>query len=168
MPIALVPDGFTLKKVTTAQEDALKDHRKHEDFKAFLSSSGSGKGLGLGALGIVLLLILPFLILMFIKRMGKDDPNLTFSGYAEELDFEKAPWTSGFALYGKALAGIPETLQNVILPEPIRAEIKKQTGLDVDVANVFEPLFGAFTELQKQAVEQKKNDTGLVKGGKGR
>ena len=168
MPIALVPEGFTLKKVTAAQEQALKDHRKHEDFKAFLSSSGSGKGLGLGALGIVLLLILPILILMFIKRKGEEDPNATFSGYAEELDFENAPWTAGFALLGKAMAGIPETLQNVILPEPLRREIKKQTGLDVDVGNVFEPLFSQFTQLQKQAVEQKKNDTDLVKGGKGR
>ena len=78
MPIALVPEGFTLKKVTKAQEDALKDHRKHEDFKAFLSSSGSGKGLGLGALGIVLLLILPFMILAFIKRYGEQNPNTTF------------------------------------------------------------------------------------------
>ena len=52
MPIALVPDGFTLKKVTKLQLEAIKDYRKHEDFKAFLSSSGSGKGLGLGALGI--------------------------------------------------------------------------------------------------------------------
>ena len=170
MPIALVPEGFTLKKVTNAQEQALKDHRKHEDFKAFLSSSGSGKGLGLGALGIILVLILPFLILAFIKRMGKEDPNATFLGYAEELDFENAPWSSGVALYAKAAAGVPATLQNVILPEPIRAEIKRQTGFDVDVANVFEPLFGAFTELQKQAVEQKEEgyDPGLVKGGKGR
>ena len=48
MPIALVPDGFTLKKVTKLQEQALKDHRKHEDFKAILGSSGSGQGLGLG------------------------------------------------------------------------------------------------------------------------
>ena len=56
MPIALVPDGFSLKKVTKAQEDALKDHRRHEDFKAFLSSSGSGKGLGLGFVGIIIMI----------------------------------------------------------------------------------------------------------------
>jgi len=168
MPIALVPEGFTLKKVTKAQEDALKDHRKHEDFKAFLSSSGSGKGLGLGALGIILLLILPFLILAFIKRLGEDDPNQTFSGYAKELDFENQPVSSGVALYAKAMAGIPETLQNVILPEPIRREIEERTGFDIDVGNVFEPFFGAFTDLQQQRKEQKEGDSGLVKGGKGR
>jgi len=150
MPVALVPDGYTLKKVTKDQEKALKDFNKHENVKAFLGSSGAGKGLGLGALGIVLLIILPFIILAFIKRMGDQNPNTTFSQYSKELDFEKQPVSSSFALYGKAMAGIPEALQNVILPEPIRDEIKAATGFDVDVANVFEPLFGAFTELQKQ------------------
>ena len=153
MPIALVPDGFTLKKASKLQEQALKDHRKHEDFKAFLSSSGSGKGLGLGALGIVLLLILPFLILAFIRREGERDPNQTFTQFAKETEVDGF-WKQVGVLYPKALAGIPETLQNVIIPEPIRAEIKAQTGFDVDVANVFEPLFGAFTELQKQREEK--------------
>ena len=152
MPIALVPDGFTLKKVTKLQLEAIKDHRKHEDFKAFLSSSGSGKGLGLGALGIVLLLILPFMILAFIKKYGEDNPNTTFTQFAEEIDTTTGAGKT--ALYAKAMAGIPETLQNVILPEPIRDEIKKQTGFDVDVGNVFEPLFAGFTELQKQREEK--------------
>ena len=152
MPIALVPEGFTLKKVTKLQLEAIKDHRKHEDFKAFLSSSGSGKGLGLGALGIILLLILPFMILAFIKRIGEQDPNQTFLQFAEETD--TTTLAGGTALYAKAMAGIPETLQNVILPEPIRDEIKARTGFDVDVANVFEPLFSGFTELQRQKREQ--------------
>jgi hypothetical protein len=152
MPIALVPEGFTLKKVTKAEEDAVKEHRRHEDFKAFLGSSGSGKGLGLGAVGIVLLLILPFMILSFIRRMGEQDPNQTFLQFAEETD--ATTLAGGTALYAKAMAGIPETLQNVILPEPIRDEIKRQTGFDVDVGNVFEPLFAGFTELQKQREEK--------------
>ena len=148
MPIALVPDGFTLKKVTAAQEQALKDHRKHEDFNAFLSSSGSGKGLGLGALGIVLLLILPFMILAFIKKYGEDYPNTTFTQFAEEVD--TTTLAGGTALYAKALAGVPETLQNVIIPEPVRAEIKARTGLDLDVSNLFDPVFGAFLQKQKE------------------
>jgi len=152
MPIALVPDGFTLKKVTKAQEDAVKEHRRHEDFKAFLSSSGSGKGLGLGFVGIVILILLPFMILSFIKRYGEQNPNTTFVEFAEETD--ATTLAGGTALYAKAMAGIPETLQNVILPEPIRDEIKRQTGFDVDVGNVFEPLFAGFTELQKQREEK--------------
>jgi hypothetical protein len=153
MPVALVPDGYTLKKVTKDQEKALKDFKKHENVKAFLGSSGAGKGLGLGSLGIVLLLILPFLILAFIKRQATENPNQTFFQFAQSEEAKGG--VGGIALYAKAMAGIPETLQNVILPEPIRDEIKRQTGLDVDIANVFEPFFGAFTELQKQKQEGK-------------
>ena len=154
MPIALVPDGFTLKKVTKLQEQSLKDHRKHEDFKAFLSSSGSGKGLGLGFVGIIIMIIPPFMILAFIKRQGEKDPNQTFTQFAKETEDIDGFWKQVGVLYPKALAGIPEPLQNVIIPEPIRSEIKAQTGFDIDVANVFEPLFGAFTELRKQREEK--------------
>jgi len=136
MPIALVPEGFTLKKVTKAQEDALKDHRKHEDFKAFLSSSGSGKGMGLGLVAIVsILFIVPMLINM-LKKISEDDPNMTITQFIEtEPDF--------IPLYLRAFAGIPETLQNVIIPEPIRDEIKARTGFDLDVGNIFAPFFEA-------------------------
>ena len=155
MPIALVPDGFSLKKVTKLKLEAIKDHRKHEDVKAFLSSSGSGKGLGLGFVGIIIMIILPFMILAFIKRQGEKDPNQTFTQFAKETEDIDGFWKQVGVLYPKALAGVPETLQNVILPEPVRREIEAATGLDVDVGNVFEPLFGAFTELQKQKQEQK-------------
>jgi len=136
MPIALVPEGFTLKKVTKAQEDALKDHRKHEDFKAFLGSSGSGKGMGLGLVAIVsILFIVPMLINM-LKKISEDDPNMTITQFIEtEPDF--------VPLYLRAFAGIPETLQNVIIPEPIRDEIKARTGFDLDVGNIFAPFFEA-------------------------
>ena len=108
MPMALVPDGFTLKKVTKLQLEAIKDHRKHEDFKAFLSSSGSGKGLGLGAIGIILLIILPFMILAFIRNYSKDNPNQTFGEFAESEAAKGG--AGGVALYAIAMAGISETL----------------------------------------------------------
>jgi hypothetical protein len=136
MPIALVPEGFTLKKVTKLQEQALKDHRKHEDFKAFLGSSGSGKGMGLGLVAIVsILFIVPMLINM-LKKISEDEPNMTITQFIEtEPDF--------VPLYLRAFAGIPETLQNVIIPEPIRDEIKARTGFDLDVGNIFAPFFEA-------------------------
>jgi len=136
MPIALIPDGFTLKKVTKAQEDALKDHRKHEDFMSFLGSSGSGKSIGLGLVAIVsILFIVPMLINM-LKKISEDDPNMTITQFIEtEPDF--------IPLYLRAFAGIPETLQNVIIPEPIRDEIKARTGFDLDVGNIFAPFFEA-------------------------
>ena len=38
MAYTLIPDGFTLKKVTKAQEQAVKAHRRHEDTKALLEN----------------------------------------------------------------------------------------------------------------------------------
>ena len=38
MPYALIPDGYTLKKVTTAQERALKDKRRHDDVVTVLNN----------------------------------------------------------------------------------------------------------------------------------
>ena len=41
MPYALIPDGFTLKKVTKAQEQAVSTHRRHEDTKALLENENT-------------------------------------------------------------------------------------------------------------------------------
>ena len=38
MPFALIPDGFTLTKVTKAQEKAVSDKRRHDDVVALLNN----------------------------------------------------------------------------------------------------------------------------------
>jgi len=38
MPYALIPDGYSLKKVTKAQEQALKDKRRHDDVVTVLNN----------------------------------------------------------------------------------------------------------------------------------
>ena len=38
MPYALIHEGFTLKKVTKAQEKAVKDKRRHDDVIAILNN----------------------------------------------------------------------------------------------------------------------------------
>ncbi len=38
MPYSLIPDGFTLKKVTKAQEKAVNEKRRHEDIKELLGN----------------------------------------------------------------------------------------------------------------------------------
>ena len=38
MPYALIPEGYTLKKVTKAQQDAVKELRRHDDIKTILSN----------------------------------------------------------------------------------------------------------------------------------
>ena len=38
MPYALIPDGYSLKKVTKAQEKALKDKRRHDNVVEFIKN----------------------------------------------------------------------------------------------------------------------------------
>ena len=132
MPIALVPDGFTLKKVTKAQEDALKDHRKHEDFKAFLSSDSSGQGIGLGLIGVAIFIFIIPILKNFLKLLSEDDDfkGKTISQIIKEE--EKDPTGTGFLrLLTVASTGVPETLMAVVIPAPIQEEIKQRTGLDL-------------------------------------
>ena len=41
MPFALIPDGFSLVKVTTAQEKAVRDKRRHDDVLAILNNDST-------------------------------------------------------------------------------------------------------------------------------
>ena len=38
MPYALIPDGYTLKKITKAQETAVNAKRRHDDVLAFINN----------------------------------------------------------------------------------------------------------------------------------
>ena len=71
MPYALIPEGFTLKKVTKAQEDAVKDHRRHEDFKTFLDNETTP--LLMAATGLYVLT--PALFALFLKLL-KDEADI--------------------------------------------------------------------------------------------
>ena len=62
MPYALIPEGFTLKKVTKAQEDAVKDHRRHEDVKTFLGNETTPVLVG----GIAIATLTPALVTIFL------------------------------------------------------------------------------------------------------
>jgi len=147
MPIALVPDGFTLKKVTKEQEDALKDHRKHEDFKAFLGSSGGGLTSGLiPILGIGLILLIPILLLIFRKDNG--DPD--YQTWDDYLKTNPSFWQ----MYAKGAAGISTTLQDVILPRIVREEILGYTGVDLDIGKQFNRLFEIEAELKRRKAEE--------------
>jgi len=41
MAYALIPEGFTLKKVTKAQEEAVKAKRRHDDVQAFIENENT-------------------------------------------------------------------------------------------------------------------------------
>tara|TARA_R100000655_G_scaffold80965_1_gene120354 strand:+ start:708 stop:1145 length:438 start_codon:yes stop_codon:yes gene_type:complete len=72
MPFALIPDGFTLKKVTKAQEQAVKDKRRHDDIIALLNNPAASTAIiapiiaiATGAAGAA--------ILEFILNLLKDE-----------------------------------------------------------------------------------------------
>ena len=52
MPYALIPDGYSLKKVTKLQKQAVNEKRRHDDVLAVLSNENAA--LGATALGAVL------------------------------------------------------------------------------------------------------------------
>ena len=62
MPYALIPDGYTLKKVTKLQKQAVNDKRRHDDVLAVLSNEAAATGaIALGAVlasGTLLALLL--------------------------------------------------------------------------------------------------------------
>jgi len=71
MPYALIPEGFTLKKVTKLQEDAVKDHRRHEDFKTFLDNETTPLLIG----GTMAVVFTPLLWALFLKLL-KDEADI--------------------------------------------------------------------------------------------
>lgn len=54
MPYALIPDGYSLKKVTKAQMKAVDDKRRHDDVIAILENDAAVKvgGAAIGALAL--------------------------------------------------------------------------------------------------------------------
>jgi len=71
MPYALIPDGYTLKKVTPAQQDAVNSLRSHDDFKTVLANPATMQLIGVGAIGLATVHYLPAFIEALEERVGK-------------------------------------------------------------------------------------------------
>jgi hypothetical protein len=74
MPYVLIPDGFTLKKVTKAQEHAVNAKRRHDNVQAFIENENTPFLVGAGALA----LSLPFLIDLLLQAQ-EDALNITLT-----------------------------------------------------------------------------------------
>jgi len=68
MPYALIPEGFTLKKVTKAQEKAVSDKRRHDDVVALLNNESTFPIIVSG----IVALIGGGLLTNFINQLGTD------------------------------------------------------------------------------------------------
>jgi len=75
---ALVPDGFTLKKVSKGEEEAIKDHRRHEDIKTFLSNETTPILIG----GAALAALTPIVLSYFLKLL--EEQNITITDQQKE------------------------------------------------------------------------------------
>ena len=67
MPYALIPEGFELKKVTKAQEQAVNAKRRHDNVQAFIENENTPLLVGAGAV----VFSVPFLITLFYKLKKK-------------------------------------------------------------------------------------------------
>ena len=65
MAYALIPDGYSLKKVTKLQKQAVNDHRRHEDVKTFLGNETTPILIG----GIAIATLTPALITIFLALL---------------------------------------------------------------------------------------------------
>ena len=68
MAYALIPDGYSLKKVTKDQKQAVNDKRRHDDVVAVLSNENAA--LGITALAAVL--ASGTLLALFMKVLGEE------------------------------------------------------------------------------------------------
>ena len=72
MAYALIPDGYTLKKVTPQQNDAVKAHRRHEDIVALLGN----EKVPLLVAGGVVLVSAPTILRIIFDALAKQKPEL--------------------------------------------------------------------------------------------
>jgi hypothetical protein len=129
MPYALVPKDYTLKKVTTAQRAAVDKHNRHETIMEFAGSPQSGTVI---AGGVGLVLIIP--ILKSLLKSLADDPK---TGKKTLVDLQKEDPSFGQVsqILVKAGLGVPQTLQQVVAPQPARDILTDLIGF-----NIFKPL----------------------------
>jgi len=96
---ALVPDGFTLKKVSKGEEEAIKDHRRHEDFKTFLDNETTP--ILIGATGLIALT--PMLLQLFFNAVEEIPGVPTFT--EEQKETIKKSYLLGIPGLGPVILG---------------------------------------------------------------
>ena len=72
MAYALIPDGYSLKKVTPQQNDAVKAHRRHEDLVVLLGN----EKVPLLVAGGVILVSAPTILRIIFDALAKQKPEL--------------------------------------------------------------------------------------------
>tara|TARA_Y100000593_G_scaffold3173_1_gene6289 strand:- start:45 stop:443 length:399 start_codon:yes stop_codon:yes gene_type:complete len=129
MPFALIPDGFTLKKVTKAQEQAVKDKRRHDNVQAILKDEKTIPIITSG----VLLFVGGALIDRFLEEV--DFPTLP------DVELQKAKDKAVATVIATTPLTLPATILSKVGPDQLQQQFK-------DVSE--EGLFGAFEKFLKR------------------
>ena len=90
MPVALVPDGFELKKVTKLQKEAVDKYYRHENVKALIDNPEIIKQ--------IIITGVAFLVaregkdaLSELKQLGASIPKTVEDAFTEKRQFGNAP-----------------------------------------------------------------------------
>ncbi len=90
MPFALIPDGFTLKKVTKQQQDAVNRHRRNENVEALINNPEIIKQLIIT--GVALLAAREGKeALKELRELGATIPKAAEDAYTKKRQFGDAP-----------------------------------------------------------------------------
>ena len=101
MPYALIPDGFTLKKVTKQQQDAVNRHRRHENVEALINNPEIIKQLIIT--GVALLAAREGKeALKELKELGATIPKAAEDAYTKKRQFGDAPVSVSFEQIAEA------------------------------------------------------------------
>ena len=90
MPYALIPDGYSLKKVTKLQKQALNDKRRHDDVLAFIANPELMKQIIIS--GVAFLAVKEGQqVIDDLKEAGANISDATVSAYRKKRDVGDAP-----------------------------------------------------------------------------
>ena len=99
MSYALIPEGYTLKKVTKLQDEAVKAHRRHEDLVALLGN----EKVPLLVAGGVVLVSAPTILRLIFDALAKQKNGVELPTDINYLTFTKDFAEAIFDISGPAI-----------------------------------------------------------------
>jgi len=100
MPYGLIPDGYTLKKITKQEEDALKDLKRHDNVEALLNNPNTPLIIGAGAF----LVFTPLLMKVILDKLQEEGVTISDTLYDQLMT--RLPYSVP-ALFIKGVQGAP-------------------------------------------------------------
>jgi len=125
MPYALIPDGYTLKKVTAAQQQAVEEKRSHDDVSTVLANPATAQVVGLLGAGLATAHFLPKFIEALENKVGtlSDD----FKGAINETVNDLNPLNLVRSVYGgKTNEELINEMKQRALTEEEKAAVKEK------------------------------------------